>query len=63
MDYLPGAEKLKPRSVRLPKDAWKTIEAMARADQRKPLDWLRLQIYERILNDPAPRTSRSRRAA
>lgn len=61
MDYTPGAESLQPRSLRLPKEAWDAIEEMARAGKRKPLDWLRLQIYERILSDGQAR--RGRRAA
>lgn len=51
MDYTPGTETLEPRSLRLPKEAWELIEDRARASKRKPLDWLRLQIYERILNE------------
>lgn len=58
MDYTPGTEELKPRSLRLPQEAWDEIEARAHADKRKPLDWLRLRIYERILTE-----KRSRRAA
>jgi hypothetical protein len=50
MEYAPGEENLQPRSLRLPEHAWREIEARAKADQRKPLDWLRLQVYRHVLN-------------
>jgi hypothetical protein len=40
---------LKTRSLRLPDDAWQQIDAAAAADDRKPLEWLRLQIQRRLL--------------
>lgn len=49
MDYTPGTEKLTARSVRLPEAAWTDIKERARIAQRRPLDWLRLQIMERLL--------------
>lgn len=61
MDYTPGEEKLLPRSLRMPQGAWEEIAARAAADKRKPLDWLRLQIYERILGSTS-RPSRRRAA-
>lgn len=61
MDYTPGEDTLKPRSLRMPQSAWDEIKARAARDKRKPLDWLRLQIYERILAE-SPRAARRRAA-
>lgn len=62
MDYTPGEEALLPRSLRMPQAAWDEIEARAASDKRKPLDWLRLQIYQHILR-PRPVRQARRRAA
>lgn len=61
MDYVPGNEPLQPGSLRLPEAAWNVIKERAQRERMEPLAWLRLQIYDRILNGSNGHKARKRK--